>query len=132
MGSERRRLSDRQTGAMTVVAAGARFEGRLSGKGAVIVSGQVIGECDFAGTVTIADGGHWEGRLHADDVMIAGRVAGDVVARGRVEMGQRAQVTGTVTGLSVAIAEGAVIEGELRAGARGEDAPVVFSEKRHR
>ncbi len=132
MGSERRRLSDRPAGPMTVIAAGTRFEGRLSGEGCVIVSGQLIGECDFAGTVTVADGGHWEGTLQADDVMIAGRVAGDVVARGRVELGQRAQVTGTVTGLSVAIAEGAIIEGQLQAGARGEDDPVVFSEKRGR
>ncbi len=130
MGNERRRLSDRHNGAVTVVAAGTRLEGRLSGEGHMVVSGQVTGDCEFSGTVTVADGGSWDGRLQADDVVIAGQVDGEVIARGRVEIGASAQIAGTVTGLSVAIAEGAVIEGTLRAGASGDAEPVVFSEKR--
>lgn len=133
MSERRRRIGDaRQDQPVTVIAPGARFEGRLSGRGCVMVSGRFDGDCDIEGSVTLAEGGEWQGVLQADDVIVAGQVDGDVVARERLEVGRQARIRGTLSGRSVAIAEGAVIEGEVRVGADGREAPVSFQERRQR
>ena len=131
MANERRRLADARQGPVSVLAGDAVFEGRLSGSGNVVVSGRFEGECDLQGSVTLAEGGHWQGSLRADDVIIAGRVDGDVAARGRVEVGSTAHITGTLAGESVAIAQGAVIQGEVHVGTPGKP-PLRFEEKRQR
>jgi cytoskeletal protein CcmA (bactofilin family) len=126
-----RRLTDgRHDQPVTVIAPGARFEGRLSGRGCVVVSGRFEGDCDLEGSVTVAEGGEWQGSLLADDVVVAGGVAGDVRARERVEVGRQARITGTLSGRSVAIAEGAVIEGDVRVGAEGGEPPLRFRDRR--
>jgi cytoskeletal protein CcmA (bactofilin family) len=66
--------------------------------------------------------------LKATDVIVAGTVEGDVVARQRVELAGTARVSGSLSGNSIAVAEGAVIEGEIRV-ISGER-PVTFEEKR--
>ena len=124
-------MSDtRQGQAVTVIAPGARFEGRLSGGGCVVVSGRFEGDCDLQGSITLAEGGEWQGVLVADDVVVAGHVEGDVYARERVEVGPKARISGSLSGRSVAIAEGAVIEGELRVGEDGGEPPLRFRERR--
>jgi cytoskeletal protein CcmA (bactofilin family) len=78
--------------------------------------------------LTLAAGGHWKGTLKANDIVVAGIVEGDVVAKQRVEILGTARVTGSLSGNSIAVAEGAVIEGEIRVMSGG--APTSFQEKR--
>ncbi len=51
-----------------------------------------------------------------------------MVARQRVEIAGTARVTGSLSGNSIAVAEGAVIEGEIRVTSGAQ--PVTFQEKR--
>lgn len=125
----KRRFFDRAPAPATIVASNARFEGRLSGQGSFLIAGEVEGECAIEGSVTLASGGCWRGVLSATHVVVAGRVEGDVQASGKLEVGATAHVTGSLTGGSVAIAEGAVIEGEVRVSS-GES-PTHFAEKRN-
>jgi cytoskeletal protein CcmA (bactofilin family) len=124
----KRRIQDSVNGPATFVAATTRIVGEISGEGAYIFSGRVEGNCDVAGAVTLAETGHWVGTLKATDVIVAGKVDGDVVASGRVEIAGTAKVTGSLAGNSIAVAEGAVIEGEIRV-LNGAN-PVHFEEKR--
>ena len=124
----KRRLSDATTGPATYIAEGARVTGSLSGAGAYVICGQVDGDCDIAGPVTLSHQGRWHGTLCADNVVIAGTVQGDVIARERVEIAETARVTGSISGHSIAVAEGAIIEGELKVTSGG--AAVRFKEKR--
>jgi len=78
--------------------------------------------------VTLAESGHWTGTMKAHDVIVAGRVEGDVIAQGRIEISGTAKVTGSLAGKSIAVAEGAVIEGEIKV-LSGSD-PIQFQEKR--
>jgi cytoskeletal protein CcmA (bactofilin family) len=80
------------------------------------------------GPVTLAKDGRWIGTLRADNVIVAGRVEGDVLAREKVEVGQSARITGSISGASIAVAEGAIIEGELSV-TSGADA-TIFTERR--
>lgn len=123
-----RRIGDSNDGPATYIAASARFVGRLSGTGVFVVFGEVEGDCDIHGPATLAKGGRWVGTLRADNVVVAGTVEGDVIAREKVEIGQTARVSGSISGVSIAVAEGAIIEGELSVTSGGE--ATRFTEKR--
>ena len=124
----RRRIADSAQGPATFVAAGTKVRGELTGDGALIVCGEVDGDCAIAGPVTLAETGRWTGTLKATDVVVAGCVEGDVVADDRVEVAGTARISGSLSGHSIAVAEGAVIEGEIKV-TTGKPA-VKFEEKR--
>jgi cytoskeletal protein CcmA (bactofilin family) len=124
----RRRIQDSAAGPTTFIAPSARIIGTIIGQGAYVFCGTVEGDCDIDGPLTLADGGHWKGTMKATDIVVAGVVEGDVIARQRVEISGTARVSGSLSGNSIAVAEGAVIEGEIRV-TSGEP-PVTFQEKR--
>ena len=100
-------------GAATYIAPGTKFAGTISGEGAYIFCGEIEGECDINGPVTIAEGSHWKGSIRAADIVVAGSVEGDVTAKQRVEISGTARITGSLRGSSIVVEEGAVIEGDV-------------------
>ena len=110
----RRPLGDSSAGPTTYIAASTLIVGEVSGKGSHVVRGRVEGKCDVDGSVTLAEGARWKGTLRATDVLIAGTVEGDVVAGQRVEIAGTARITGSLAGHSIAVGEGAVIEGDIK------------------
>ncbi len=128
-GFGKRRLADRATGPATLVAEGCTIEGTFSGANDLLISGSVIGDSQLDGVVTISRSGLWRGALTARNVIISGAVEGDIVAHGHIEIAASARISGTVTGAKIAVAEGAVIDGEMRI-TGGEGARSTFSEKR--
>lgn len=123
-----RRLSDRRGGPPTVIGAGVSFRGDLIAPGAVMLSGNVKGDGDIGGTLSIGRDAHWEGQVRASSAVIAGRLTGSIEVTGQLEVGAAAVITGQVTARTLAIARGAVIEGEILV---TSGAPVVqFEEKR--
>jgi cytoskeletal protein CcmA (bactofilin family) len=110
---KKRNSPDPGNGAATYVAPGTKIVGNLSGEGAYIFCGEIDGECDINGPVTIAEGSHWKGSIRATDIVIAGSVEGDVTAKQRVEVSGSARISGSLRGSSIIVAEGAVIEGEV-------------------
>ena len=125
---KRRRIRDRASGAPTLINEGCKITGVISGAGDYQVSGQVDGDCDIDGTVSLTRDGLWQGTIKARHVVISGHVEGDIVAAGKVEIADSAKITGTVTGEAIAVAEGAVVEGQMRT--TGQQEPVGFVEKR--
>ena len=123
-----RRIRDRVSGAPTLINEGCKITGVISGSGDYQVSGQIDGDCDIDGTVSLTRDGLWQGTIKARHVVISGHVEGDIVAAGKVEIADSAKITGTVTGEAIAVAEGAVVEGQMRT--TGQQDPVGFVEKR--
>lgn len=126
--SRLRRLRDHPTGAATLINEGCKVTGLISGTGDFLVNGEVDGDCDVQGTITLAGNGLWRGTVRADTVIVAGHVEGDIVATGRVEITASAKIAGTVTGEAIAVAEGAVVEGVMQT--TGQVDPIEFVEKR--
>jgi cytoskeletal protein CcmA (bactofilin family) len=124
----RRRIQDKAKGPTTYIGNGSKICGKLTGKGAYVFCGEVEGDCEIEGPVTLAEGGLWKGTLKATDVVIAGTVEGDVIAEQRVEIAGTARVAGSIAGHSIAVAEGAIIEGEIKV--QSGKPPVKFEEKR--
>ena len=126
--NRKRRLRDRSGGPATLVSDGCRIEGIVSGNGSFHLAGEIEGDCDFGGTVTLASTAHWKGTIRAADVIVAGRVDGDIVASGHVEISHTARISGTVSAQAIAVSEGAVVEGIMRT--TGQSRPTDFVEKR--
>jgi len=128
MNRRKRRILDQKQAATTFVAAGTEISGSIKGQGEYIFCGTVEGDCSIDGPVTLAAGGIWRGTMRGEDLIIAGEVEGDVIAAQRVEVSGTAKITGSLSGNSIAVAEGAIIEGEIKV--TSEELPVRFEEKR--
>jgi len=127
--SKMRRIRDRSTGPATLISEGCKITGFLSGTGDFMINGEIEGDCDLTGSVTLAEKGVWKGRLKADTIIISGTVEGDIEASGSIEVSGSARIRGTVTGASIAVAEGAIIDGVMKTTDRSD--PTDFVEKRH-
>ena len=126
--STRRRIRDANGGPGTLISESCRIEGMLSGHGNLMISGDVKGDCDIEGTVTLTKTGRWRGTIKAASVIVAGVVEGEINASSRVEIGNTAKVTGTVSSDAIAVAEGAVVDGVMQT--TGQGSPTKFVEKR--
>ncbi|NNC63807.1 MAG: polymer-forming cytoskeletal protein [Gammaproteobacteria bacterium] len=127
-GMFKRRILDSADGAATFIAPTTKITGTLAGKGSYVFCGEMDGNCDIDGPVTLAAGARWKGTLRASDVIVAGRIDGDVIANHRIEVSETAHIAGSLAGRSIAVAEGAVIEGDIKV--TNGSAPQGFKEKR--
>ena len=123
-----RRLRDIAAGPGTLISEGCKIEGHVTGRGNYMINGEIDGECDIDGSVTVAKGGYCKGVVKANTVIVAGRVDGDIIAFGQIEISNTAKVSGTVTGYAIAVAEGAIVEGIMKT--TGNNHPHGFIEKR--
>ena len=123
-----RRLRDKSASSATLINEGCTITGTISGTGSYLINGEIDGDCDLDGTVTIAPNGLWKGTVKASDIIVAGQVEGDIIAAGKVEITDSAHIIGTVSGEAIAVAEGAVVEGVMKT--TGPSEPLEFVEKR--
>lgn len=130
MNAKNRRIRDKYMGTPTIVGTDVQFSGRLTGSAPVIVLGEFEGECHIEQrSVTVEAGGLWKGRIEANSVVVNGTVEGDVQADEKLELGNQAKITGNVCAAFVAIAEGAVVEGDIKMTGQRQE-PLHFVEKR--
>jgi cytoskeletal protein CcmA (bactofilin family) len=125
----KRRFLDRRTSTPTLVAAGTRFEGDLTCPGDASVAGEVVGRGQVNGMLILSDSGRWCGTVQCAAALLAGIFEGGLMVAGKLEIRASARIKGSLTATHIAVAEGAIIEGDL---AVTSGAGVVrFTEKRH-
>jgi cytoskeletal protein CcmA (bactofilin family) len=99
----------------TVIGKSTTIHGRVVAETGLRIDGTVIGdiEAHHAIGISIALGraGKVQGDIHADRVLIAGQVDGNIYASERVELHSGAKVNGDVTYDQLGIEEGATISG---------------------
>jgi cytoskeletal protein CcmA (bactofilin family) len=109
----KRRLLDEVSGSPTFVGEHSTFVGDVTTSGAFVLCGHVKGDGQIAGTLNLAISGHWEGGVHAKQAVVAGHVTGDLVVEEKLEIGQTAVIRGSVSARTIAIAKGAVVDGDI-------------------
>lgn len=88
--------------------------GELKGSEDLIIDGQVEGTVLLTeGRLTIGAGANVSADLTAKDVLILGRLQGNIVASGRVELRAGSTVDGDVRALRLAIEDNAVFRGKV-------------------
>jgi cytoskeletal protein CcmA (bactofilin family) len=124
----KRRFLERVSGSPTFIGKGTCITGNLKGAGQFVVFGEVEGDGDIDGGLNLASVGVWRGKVRARQAIVAGTVIGGLEIADKLEIGYSAVIRGKVSARSVAIAKGAVIDGEVVV---TSGAPVVeFEEKR--
>jgi cytoskeletal protein CcmA (bactofilin family) len=134
MSEQKRRFLDRTAqpaplrGSPTVIGADTVFIGNLRGKGQFVISGEVHGDGELQGTLHLAASASWHGNIRAHQASIAGNVEGALDVTDQLEIGCTAVIRGRVRARTIAIAKGAVVDGEIQV---TSDVPIVqFEEKR--
>jgi cytoskeletal protein CcmA (bactofilin family) len=124
----KRRLIDQIGDAPTFVAEGSRMTGDLETAGPLVVCGSIRGDGRVGGALRMAVTAEWEGEIHAQAAVIAGKITGKLVVEDKLEVGMTAVIRADIVTRSIAVAKGAVIDGAVTV-TSGE--PIVqFEEKR--
>jgi cytoskeletal protein CcmA (bactofilin family) len=100
-----------------VLGPGTEFSGLLVLHGTACIEGSVRGEVIGAETLRIGERGLVAARVEAGEIVVAGRLEGEVHARRRLELAPTARVRASIETPCLAVAEGSRLEGRCRAGA---------------
>lgn len=98
---------------ISVVGAGTRVTGRVSGSGALRIEGAVKGDVNVNGDTEIAEGGSLEGNLQGESLDIGGSLLGDARARSAIAIRAGAEVRGQLHGAEISIEAGARVSVQL-------------------
>lgn len=98
----------------TVIGKGIHIHGELTGSAPIEVWGTLEGVTGTEGRFWVREGGKVGGEIAAAEVIIEGQVNGKISAEQKVEFRPTCKVRGDVMAKKVAIAEGAVFDGQIR------------------
>lgn len=89
------------------------IRGNLSGRGDVVISGTVEGDCIIDGSITLDRSGKLNGCIKGKRVEIDGRLKGALEAPGTAVLKTSARVEADVRTTSLTVAEGACLNGRI-------------------
>ncbi|MDA8064602.1 MAG: polymer-forming cytoskeletal protein [Thermaerobacter sp.] len=98
----------------TVIGKECAVEGDLTGGMSMRVDGRVSGSIRLEGDLFIGEGAQVRARIQARNVFVAGEVTGDVEAGGELELAPSGKVYGDVVVAKLAVADGAMLQGNCR------------------
>src|SRR5450755_3285941 len=128
MSEQKRRFLDTGSATPTFIGANSVFVGNIRGTGQFVVSGEVHGDGQLEGALNLSASGSWHGQIQAQQAIVAGKITGGLSVKDKLEIGYTAVIRGRVTARTIAIAKGAIVDGEIEV---TSGAPVVqFEEKR--
>ncbi len=128
MNEQKRRFLERNGASPTFIGAETVVIGTVRGKGQFVVCGQIEGDGELAGALNLSVSGRWQGNVSATHAIIAGTIIGSLTVAEKLEIGRTAVIRGRVSARSIAIARGAIVDGDIEV---TSGKPVVeFEEKR--
>jgi cytoskeletal protein CcmA (bactofilin family) len=99
------------------ISQGIKIKGEVTGSEDLYVDGHVDGKLNLSnGTLTIGPNGVVNADVDAREVLVNGRVNGNITGRDRIQLSSTGQVSGEIRTERLAIAEGASLRGKVEAG----------------
>jgi cytoskeletal protein CcmA (bactofilin family) len=102
----------------TFIGPNVTVEGTISGSEPIVVEGTVRGRIDLSADLRIGTKARLEASVHAKNVLVEGKITGDVSADDRVELVASAAVDGNIKAPKIIVAEGAKFRGSVDMGSR--------------
>src|SRR5277367_5142630 len=128
MSAQKRRFLEGSWGTPTFIGAESVFVGNIRGAGYFVVSGEVHGDGELQGGLNLSATGSWYGYIQAQQAIVAGKITGGLIVKDKLEIGYTAVIRGRVSARTIAIAKGAIVDGDIEV---TSGTPVVeFEEKR--
>lgn len=100
----------------TILGKGSSFEGKLTFEGTVRIDGEFSGQIDTKGTLVIGQTALVTAEINAANIVIQGRLKGEITATSSLEIHASARVEGSLTAPSLMIEKGAVFDGSCSMG----------------
>lgn len=94
------------------------LEGTISGSEPVLIEGTVRGNINVTGDLHIGTKARVEATVHARNVVVEGKLNGDLSADDRVELVASATVNGNIKAPKIIVAEGAKFRGSVDMGSK--------------
>jgi cytoskeletal protein CcmA (bactofilin family) len=90
-----------------------RINGEIYSKDEIQLNGELTGSLKSEGRLTVGETGKADATLHADEVVIAGTVKGNVDATRRIVLRKGANLVGDVKTAGIVIEDGAYFRGGI-------------------
>jgi cytoskeletal protein CcmA (bactofilin family) len=97
----------------TVIGADSVIVGDIRGKGAFVIFGAIHGNGELEGPLHLSVTASWFGDIHAHQAIVAGKIIGALIVDDKLEIGRFAVIRGRVSARRIAIATGAIVDGEI-------------------
>ncbi|SEF68469.1 protein CcmA, bactofilin family [Bryocella elongata] len=98
----------------TIIGLNTKVQGELSGTESLLIEGEVEGTITLpGGRVTIGDQGRVRATIFAQEILVSGRVHGDLQATGFVQLRGNSMVLGDITSPRFTIEEDAMLRGHV-------------------
>ena len=114
---ETRATAPTQPGA-TFIGANITIDGTITGTEPVVIEGTVHGKVNLSADLRVGTKARIEATVHARNVIVEGKLTGDVSADDRVELVASATVDGNIKAPKIIVAEGAKFRGNVDMGSR--------------
>lgn len=95
----------------TILGSSASFDGHLKCAGGVRIEGEYKGSVETDGNIIVGKAAVVNSDLHGHDVLISGKVRGNIFAQGQLAILASGQVIGDVEVGSILIEEGGIFSG---------------------
>jgi len=102
----------------TVIGPNITIDGTVTGSEPMIIEGTVRGKVNLSTDLRIGTKARVEATVHARNVLIEGKLTGDVSADERVELVASATVDGNIRAPKIVVAEGAKFRGSVDMGSK--------------
>ena len=107
-----------QDGEVTIVGAGARLEGNVVSAGSLRIDGQVKGQINAEGDVTLSPQSQVEADIRAQNVSVGGRFKGNLIVKGKAHLARGGRIDGNITSKTLVVEEGGIFHGAEHHGRR--------------
>jgi len=113
-------------GSPTVIGKSVRIQGEVTGSEDLYLDGEIDGTITLAESrFTVGPNANVLADVQAQDVIVFGRVEGNIQATGRVELRQSATVIGNIFAARLSIEESAAVSGKVETSGKSEQAARV-------
>jgi cytoskeletal protein CcmA (bactofilin family) len=129
---QNQRISDTlpEPGLTTMVTAATLITGEIHGQGDVNLEGRLTGNIEIEGLLFVGEKGSFNGEATAENMIIEGRVEGQIKANAKIEIRGSGHIQGNIICQQIVIAEGAFLDGKIKTKKGKLLNPEYFVEKR--
>lgn len=100
----------------TVIGEGTIFEGKIKSEAGVRIDGQLTGDIDCEGDITVGEKGVVKSNISGREVVIQGTVHGDIKAKTKLIITSSGKLYGNTNAPSLNIEDGAIFTGSSKMG----------------
>ncbi len=119
-----------ELGLKTIITPATVITGEIQGQADLNLEGQLTGNIEIGGLLFVGKAGSLNGEATVENMVIEGRVEGQITATAKIEIRSSGHVQGNIFCQQIAIAEGAFLDGKIKTKNGNLLTPEYFVEKR--